>query len=159
MTRSPSADTASGDSLFQLVTTSIILADYDLCNGDPDWIPDAELLPHLDYHLVYNLINLRYGKTDRREIKRYNYLTQSRRFYYKAYHNYQTACWALQDAYSHGVLLDREKINLEKESVPNEKKLSQNKNLRQINDGDLLHRLWHVNDRKQRLERTPHSAR
>lgn len=153
MTRPSSAEAATKDSLSHFLTTSIILADYDLCNGDPNWVPDAEPLPQLDYHLVYNLINLRHGKTDRRELKRYDYLTQSRRFYYNAYYNFQTAYWALQDAYSHRVLLDREKINLEKVSVSKQKKLCHNKNSIQKNDCDLLHCLWHVNDRKQRLER------
>lgn len=100
----------------------------------------VEPLPHIDYNLLYNLISLRRGAGDRREWKRYDYLVQARKAYYRIHGEFQMAFHAFQDAHAYDIILNREKAKLEVLGTATAKQLEHNETERQKNLHDLKYR-------------------
>lgn len=66
---------------------------------------DNEPLPSLDYHLLHLLINLTRPCLNGRDLKRYDYLAEGRRWYFIGLSKFQDAFMELQAASTHGKIL------------------------------------------------------
>jgi len=67
---------------------------------------DLEPLPTLDYHLLYLLIKLARPYLNRRDLKRYDYLAEARKYYFIGQSKFQDAYVELLAASTHGKMLD-----------------------------------------------------
>ncbi|KAL2046913.1 hypothetical protein N7G274_000931 [Stereocaulon virgatum] len=94
------------NSLFQ---TSILLQTINETNNTTTHI---EPLPHLDYNLLYTLIHLARPHLSKRDLKRFDYLADARKFYYQCHHKFQAAFRTLLDLSSQSEQLDARHASL-----------------------------------------------
>lgn len=117
---------------------AIILSQEALLSGkNPERVAHIEPLPRIDYNFLYNLISLRRGISDIREWKRYDYLIQARKEYYKAHGEFQLAFHAFEDVHTYDVILDQEKANLEALRTATAKQWERHESARRKNIRDL----------------------
>lgn len=100
-----------------------------------------EPLPELDYDLIYSLLSLRRAQGYTRELACCDLLVKSRKLYYKIQRDFQGVFYALQDSYSHSMLLDQENERLKKAGPVKASQLLYNENERQRNSQTLRHYL------------------
>lgn len=134
-----------------IVQTSILLGQ----DGSPA-APEVnyhiiEPLPHVDYHLIYVLLNLCYGgKMNKREVKRYDYLIDARKHYYRSHYLFMLAFSNLQDAHAYGLQLDHEKTKLEESGSGTAEDLETIATAMQSNYMDLNYCLGELVERRRR---------
>lgn len=105
---------ANGSDARHLANTAIGLAQREsLFAANPFYGPEVEPLPVIDYHLLSILINLCRPNLSIKELKRFDYLADSRGFYYRAHHDFEYFYRGLQDVFACGVILDQQKQQLE----------------------------------------------
>lgn len=116
---------------------------------------DIEPLPYLDYHLVFILLCIYRSANNKREIKRYDYLIEARKYYYRAHYHVMVAFHRLQDAYSYSQQLEREKMKLKRSGFSKLGDLKTIEATIQRNYIDVAFRLHEVDEhRKRRIEIT-----
>ena len=76
---------------------------------------DPEPLPDLDYHLLYILINLSRPYLSTRDLKRYDYLAEARKWYFIGLSKFQDAFAQLQAANTYGKMLEEQFNSLSRE--------------------------------------------
>ncbi|KAI9874483.1 MAG: hypothetical protein M1830_009693 [Pleopsidium flavum] len=70
---------------------------------------DIEPAPHINYSLIHSLIKLAHHSLDKHDLKRYDYLTQARKYYYQAHFKFQQTYRGLADAQAYESILNAEK--------------------------------------------------
>ena len=94
------------DALLSRDNLSNELLKLQILNNDPKGVAvDYEPLPFLDYHLLYTLISLARPYLDGRDIKRFDYLIQARRWYFTGHVKSQAAFIELQSASAYEEIL------------------------------------------------------
>ena len=118
----------------------------------PNYGPDIEPLPVIDYHLLSILINLSRPSLDPRDLKRFDYLADARKNYYRAHQEFEYCYRGLQDVAANGIILDEEKQRLEASGV-SQKELENNQSARMKNYGDKEKALGQLEQRRRNREK------
>ncbi|KAL6717371.1 hypothetical protein ACLMJK_005286 [Lecanora helva] len=104
----------------QLLKTQIAI------NSPHEVTRDCEPLPELDYHMLYVLINVLRPYLSKRDLKRFDYVAQTRKWYFVGLAKFQEAYRELEDANAYAKILDKQFDELAQEysktisSSPNE---------------------------------------
>jgi hypothetical protein len=118
---------ASGSGARHLANTAIDLAQRESpFRADPEYGADVEPLPLIDYHLLSTLLNYCRPNLTLRELKRFDYLADARRLYYKAHFDFEYFYRGMQDVYARGTILEMEKQKLELSGASNLRELEWN---------------------------------
>ncbi len=110
---------------------------------------DIEPLPHLDYSLIHSLIKLAHHALDKHDLKRYDYLTQARRYYYQAHFKFQQAYRGLADAQAYERILNAEKKGLVAYGEEKGGQWGENERQKERNREDVRKRLEEVEAAKK----------
>ncbi len=125
---------ANGSDARHLANTAIGLAQREtLFGANPMNSAEVEPLPVIDYHLLSTLLNYCRPTLTLRDMKRFDYLADARGLYYRAHHDFEYFYRGMQDVYVCGLILDKEKQELEMSGASKAKELEWNELARMRN--------------------------